>query len=222
MSASVLNPFTGDLQLLGLDYVSKTSNPSTADTGYAIPSFWLNSSTKQLFMYVAAGQWEIVTGSVTSTSDPGSNTTYPVPFFWLNTATGSLWTQLVSGTWTLLSSTSGPTWNTATVTTTDATVTTLLSYALTSSTNVRICGQVGGALSDYSAVYNGSVWTAASRSSGGTSAISGTAVVNEVYTTSGAPTVTSDVSSNALRIRVTGVAATTIAWKIWYQAFIQS
>lgn len=48
-----LNPFTGNFDFKGLNYVSKSAAPTTSDTGYAVPTLWVDTANNALYLLAA-------------------------------------------------------------------------------------------------------------------------------------------------------------------------
>lgn len=110
-------------------------------------------------------------------------------------------------------------WTEATVQTTDATITNLATIALASGEAkiVRFFGIGTLASSANSFAFNGSI---AGKNNGGTSAILATAIVDTYDGDGGnswAFTADVDDTTDTIRLRVTGQAATTIDWRVQYE-----
>lgn len=106
--------------------------------------------------------------------------------------------------------------NQAFVQTTDATVTTLASIVLNQLESITLTGNMTAAQSDHTNAIGGTYTITARRQSGGNVTIVGTAVT--VVNSSSAATFTCDVDvgTQTVRVRVTGVAATTYNWTTTY------
>jgi len=128
---------------------------------------------------------------VTVTGDPGTNTLEI-----------SLLNQLV-----------------AVVQTTDATplIVTALDFPLTVGRAVNISYEIVAAVSDYSQMYAGTLGQSASRDTGGVSTLQPGFFNNFIEGIAGLPSTTCVLVGNTVRFQVTGVAATTINWKIVLQ-----
>lgn len=103
------------------------------------------------------------------------------------------------------------------VSTTNATVTTILSYTPSTGSITLLDGFVFAGKDDESAGLNASVRATIRRTSGGTTTIVGGGTVSVVEDSGSSPTVTLDVDgSNNARVRVTGVASENWDWKFVY------
>lgn len=98
------------------------------------------------------------------------------------------------------------------VQTTDATVTTLAAIPIAQAQTITLSGTLTAAQSDHSNALGGNFTITARRASAGNVTLIGAAVVN--VNTSSAATFTCDVDTGTqtIRVRVTGVAATTYNW----------
>lgn len=105
----------------------------------------------------------------------------------------------------------------ATVSTSDATVTTILAYAMTTSSAITIQARIIGVKTDYSAALVARL-TAGWVRGAGSPALIGTGDLYVDENSSGAPIVSvdADAGTNSARIRVQGVAAESWSWKIQY------
>lgn len=102
------------------------------------------------------------------------------------------------------------------VQTTDATVTTLASVSLAELESVTLKGTISAAQSDHTNMVGGDFMISARRASGGNVTLVGSVVTN--VNSSSAATFTCDVDTGTqtVRVRVTGVAATTYNWGCSY------
>lgn len=99
-----------------------------------------------------------------------------------------------------------------TVTTTDATPTTLAFFTLAASEAVTFYADVVGAKADYSAAIGGNA-EATARTAGGAAVMVGAPVINLNTDSGGSPDFNMVVSGNNLILQVTGEVATTYNWK---------
>lgn len=99
-----------------------------------------------------------------------------------------------------------------TVTTTDATPTTLVSIAVPTNQAVTLNGDIVGATSTYSAAIGGDFLATARRAGGGLTMV-GAPVINLNEDSAGSPDFNVVVSGNNLIVQVTGESATTYNWK---------
>lgn len=101
---------------------------------------------------------------------------------------------------------------TASVTTFDDTETTLYSFTVSAISSVTLNVLINAAESTFNRGIGGTVLVVATRPLLGATSLVGVPNVSYTENIVGDPTFTADVSGNDVRIRVTGVAATTIEW----------
>ena len=99
-----------------------------------------------------------------------------------------------------------------TVTTTDATPTTLVSIAVTTNQAITMDGDIIAATSTFSAAIGGNFLATARRAGGGLTLV-GSPVINLNEDSGGVPDFNVVVSGNNLIVQVTGEVATTYNWK---------
>lgn len=106
-----------------------------------------------------------------------------------------------------------------TVTTTDATVTTLASIAIAELQMATITAVINGVKSDYSAAIGGTLNAVVRRATGGNVTLVGSATTDIHEDSSGTPTFTLDVDTGTqtARFRVTGISAETWVWTVNYK-----
>jgi hypothetical protein len=111
---------------------------------------------------------------------------------------------------------------TATVQTTDDTQTTLATISVSASSCVTVKGSLSAAQSDFSNGVGGDYIITARRTGAGSATIVGVATNNVQSSSAATFTCDVDAGTNSIRVRVTGVAATTYNWKTTYQTVVQS
>lgn len=124
-------------------------------------------------------------------------------------------TNAGTGAWTWQASPIGPA--TATVVTSDATPTTLVTYAIPSNGVVTINGLLSAANPSYSDA-TGGTFSATVKSASGTAALVSTPLV--VVNASSTATFNVIVTGTNLIVQVTGIAATTYNWKAEYDILV--
>lgn len=107
----------------------------------------------------------------------------------------------------------------ATLTTTDATQTTLASIAVAEASLLTLTGTFSGVKDDYSAAISGTFVAGVRRATAGSAILVGVTVTsNEDH--AGTPALTVDANSNNARVRVTGIAAENWNWEVKYKTLI--
>ncbi len=124
-------------------------------------------------------------------------------------------TNATTGAWTWQAVASS---SSATVTTTDATPTTLVSVALTNGTSLTLSGTICARNSAFTDATGGSFNATAVTTSGGVSTLvpAPDVVTNQTSTA----TFNVIVTANNLIVQVTGIAATTYVWKASYTTLV--
>jgi hypothetical protein len=112
----------------------------------------------------------------------------------------------------------------ARLTTSDATTTDVIAFALSELQAVTLTGRFLGTKSDYSAAIGGTFRGTWRRASGGNVTMIGLGTVTSEEDSSGTPAVTlaADTTNQTGDVRVTGIAAETWTWVLWYQAVLIS
>lgn len=115
-----------------------------------------------------------------------------------------------------------PDYQAATVTTTDATATTLASISVSELQMMTITATVNGRKSDYSAAIGGTATATVRRATGGNVILVGSTSVTSNEDSAGTPSFTIDVDTGTqtARLRVTGIAAETWYWTAQYKQVV--
>lgn len=109
------NPLSGFIEDRGLNWVSKTSDPTTSDRQLP-PTIWINSSTSDVFMQVAAGgatpDWVTLTNSGGTMTDLDADTGTATPVAGVITIAGGVGcsTSATGNTLTITASGGGLDW----------------------------------------------------------------------------------------------------------------
>lgn len=110
---------------------------------------------------------------------------------------------------------------TATVTTTDATQTTLASIAVAEASLLTITGTFSGVKSDYSAAISGTFVAGIRRATAGNATLIGVTVTsNEDSGGTPAFTVDADTGTQTARLRIQGISAETWNWSVKYSSLV--
>lgn len=131
-----------------------------------------------------------------------------------STVTPSSSTQLVTKTY--VDTTFSPVDLTATVTTSDATLTTIVSIPVAELACKTITGSIAAAKSDYTNACGGTFTVTARRATGGNVTLASAPSVIVASTSSALFNATVDTGTQAILITVTGIAATTYNWSAKY------